>query len=187
MRQRLMSIVVDILKRTDNQFSRKLITGSGFAQNQKPRKIEGWLQIELAKVLNLSENAALVTDVLIEQFNHDIVAKHHTNGQTRTFGLEMKIGLTAAKVKRDLFKLRESKKRGHIQDGYFLFLHVFKEIRRKHANDVGDAAYLNQFCEGAFMRELSGHEEEIRTFVPIEVEPRNGCKCRCLLIGCVKV
>jgi len=177
MRNKLIGKVEAILN--DNCYALGLITG------KNPRRIEGWLQVELAK--DLSKSTEFVTDVFVEKFSHDIVATHLINGSERKFGVEMKIGLTAPKAKRDLSKLRIALDRGYIQDGYFLFLYLLKEIYGKYVDCEGDSAYQNQLCELGFMREFSGYEEDVKSWKYKEVEPRQRRSCRCLIIGCVKI
>jgi len=174
MRQTLMGAVEKILKRQENKYALNLITGAYQDQKQKPRKIENWLQVELAKELSQPENMGVVSDITLEQSNHDIVAMHHMNDQSRRIAIELKIGPDTSEVHEDLKKLKQ------VENGYILFLLLMLTM------DKPRKTYTEELLSREPMKLLSGYEQQLKDHRCICAD--KGSKYQWYLaIGCVHV
>ncbi len=174
MRQLLMSAVENVLKREENKYALNLITGAGHDQRKKPHKIENWLQVEVAKELDRPENSKVVSDIVVEASNLDIVAMHHANGEKRRIAIELKIGSEATEVQGDLVKLREAK------NGYFLFLQLLLTI------DKPRKTYAEELLAREPMKLLLEYERQLMDHRYIRADEGDEYQWY-LAIGCVQI
>lgn len=110
-----------ILGRKGNKFALDLVFGD--------HSIENWLQIELAKEFH----AQKIGSISIGTKNHNIEISTEDKGRV---GIELKTQVDKGRFSNDIKKLKKSLIADDIQEAYFLFLWMRKEIKGKSFHDT---------------------------------------------------
>lgn len=126
----LQKMVRKILLRKGNMYAKKLLMGEcADGGEKKQQKIENWVQIELAKELQVQLPGQIVA---IEEGNTDIVIKPSSNDRNNDVGIELKIQGTKQSLCNDAKKLKNfiSSKVG--ARGFLIVVLLLKTKDKKH-------------------------------------------------------